>query len=255
MTDRNSTRPANREGERIARRLSRAGVASRREAERLVAEGKVRVDGQMCTTPATLVTTDSRIQVNGRLVPKPEPSRLWRFHKPTGVLVSRGDPAGRSTIYDLLPKRWQRLVPVGRLDFNSEGLLLLTNDGALKRSLELPVNRVIRVYRARVTGTLGKEAVARLAKGLTLEGERLRPIRARVERQKEGGSWLRLELTEGRWREVRRALAAVGNPVERLVRVSYGPYKLAGLRRGELVEVSAESVQRLSRSLDRPKKS
>lgn len=254
IADNDEIKPSDRQGERIARRLSRTGIASRREAERLVAEGRVRVDGKPCATPATLVTLENRIEVDGKLVPKPEPSRLWRFHKPPGVLVSRSDPSNRSTIYDLLPKRWKRLVPVGRLDFNSEGLLLLTNDGGLKRSLELPANGVVRAYRARVRGAVQEEALTRLSKGLNLRGERLQPIRARVERQRESGGWLRLELTEGRWREVRRALAAVGHPVERLVRVAYGPYKLAGVRRSELVEVSADSVERLRRRLDRPRK-
>lgn len=248
---RDSSAEAAARGEKIARRMSRAGIVSRREAERMVLEGRVTVDGRPCRTPAARVAPESRVEVDGRALPPPEPSRLWRLHKPPGVLVARVDPAGRSTVFDLLPARFKALNPVGRLDLNSEGLLLLTNDGALKRGLELPASRIVRSYRVRVRGAADRRSLERLEAGLELDGERFRPMRVRVERMGASGGWLRLELTEGRWREVRRALAAVGLPVARLVRVAYGPYRLAGLNPGELVEASPESVRRLARRLAR----
>lgn len=234
------------ERERVARRLSRAGVASRREAERMIAAGRVSVGGQLCESPATTVTADDSVEVDGRRIPQLPRSRMWCFHKPPGVLTARSDPRGRQLFTDLLPQRLPLVMPVGRLDFNSEGLLLLTNDGALKRFLELPANRKRRVYRARVRGRPTEESLAPLRAGLVLDGERFRPMEVAIERQGTSNAWLRLGLTEGRNREIRRALEHVGLPVNRLIRVAYGDFELGDLPRGGVRECPSSQVKALT---------
>ena len=229
-------------GERIAKRLARAGVCSRREAERLIAEGRVKVDGDTLQTPAVLVTEASRIVVDGRAIGVPAPTALWRYHKPSGVLATHRDPQSRPTVFDRLPKEHGRLIAVGRLDFNSEGLLLLTNDGELARRLELPSTGWTRRYRARVYGRPDAQRLAGLSKGVTVEGVRYGPIEARLESQKGANAWLVLALKEGKNREVRRVLQHLGLEVNRLIRVAFGPFQLGTLKRDELSRIPAKVV-------------
>jgi 23S rRNA pseudouridine2605 synthase len=225
------------EGERIAKRIARAGIASRREAERMIAEGRIALDGTTVTTPATLVTAASRITVDGRAVGAPEPARLWRYHKPRGLLTTHADPQGRPTVFAALPKHLPRVVSVGRLDFDSEGLLLLTNDGALARHLELPATGWTRRYRVRVFGTPEPAALARLAKGATVAGVRYGPVEAKLDRAVKSNAWLTVSLREGKNREVRRLMEHLGLRVNRLIRIAYGPFQLGHLASGELDEV------------------
>ncbi|MBM3517704.1 MAG: rRNA pseudouridine synthase [Alphaproteobacteria bacterium] len=228
--------------ERIAKRLARAGLCSRREAERWIAAGRVSIDGALVRTPAVTVDDASRIAVDGKALPRAERTRLWRYHKPKGVMTTRSDPAGRPTVFAALPPARRNLIAVGRLDFNSEGLLLLTNDGALARRLALPSSGCLRRYRVRVRGRVDETALARLAPGLTVAGTRYGPIAARLERQQASNAWLEVTLTEGKNREVRQALAAVGYPVSRLIRIGFGPFALADLAPGALAEVPLEEL-------------
>jgi 23S rRNA pseudouridine2605 synthase len=224
-------------GERIARRLSRAGIASRRDAERMIAEGRVAVNGAVITTPAFLVTPADRIVVDGTPVEAPEPARLWLYHKPSGLVTSARDEKGRATVFDSLPADLPRVMPVGRLDLTSEGLLLLTNDGALKRRLELPSTGWLRKYRVRVKGVPEERALEPLRKGIEIEGERFQPMTVTLDRQQGANAWLTVALREGRNREIRRAMEAVGLVVNRLIRISYGPFQLGTLEPGAVEEV------------------
>jgi 23S rRNA pseudouridine2605 synthase len=224
--------------ERIAKRLARAGIASRREAERMIAAGRVALDGATVTTPATLVTAASRITVDGRAVAAPEPARLWRYHKPRGLVTTHADPQGRPTVFAALPKHLPRVVSVGRLDLESEGLLLLTNDGELARHLELPATGWTRRYRVRVFGKPDPGALARLAKGVEVAGVRYGPVEARLDRAERSNAWLTVSLHEGKNREVRRLMEHLGLRVNRLIRIAYGPFQLGHLAAGELDEVS-----------------
>ncbi len=208
------------EGERIAKRLARSGLCSRREAERLILEGRVTVDGVPVATLGLRVRPGQRIEVDGEPLPKLEPPRLFRFHKPRGVLVSACDQRGRRTIYDLLPSTAPRLMPVGRLDFNSEGLLLLTNDGELKRHLELPATGWVRRYRVRALGRLKPEHCAQLARGVRLEGVRYGPVQVELEQATGANAWYRVALREGKNREIRRLFAHFGLQVKRIIRTS-----------------------------------
>lgn len=223
--------------ERIAKRLARAGVASRREAERMIADGRVRLNGRRLETPAVTVTPADRIEVDGKPVAEPEPARLWRYHKPAGLVTTARDEQGRPTVFDRLPPELPRVVSVGRLDLTSEGLLLLTNDGELKRRLELPSTGWLRRYRVRVHGRPDAERLAPLERGIEIEGERFQPMQVAVDRQQGANAWLTLGLREGRNREIRRALSAVGFDVNRLIRVSYGPFQLGELAAGAVEEV------------------
>ncbi len=230
------------EGERVAKRLARAGIASRREVERLIMEGRVAVNGEVLKTPARVVTASDLITVNNVPVGAPEPAQLWRFHKPRGVVTSARDEAGRPTIYDVLPKSLPRLMPIGRLDLNSEGLLLLTNDGELKRRLELPANASLRRYRVRAHGAATERQLRPLMEGVEVEGVRYQPMIVEVERQKtqqQGTNvWLNIGIREGKNREIRRALEAVGMTVNRLIRVGYGPFTLGDLPEGAVEKIS-----------------
>ncbi|RMF66840.1 MAG: rRNA pseudouridine synthase [Alphaproteobacteria bacterium] len=236
-------------GERIAKLLARAGVGSRREVERMIAEGRVAIAGKRVTTPALRLPDLSGVTVDGRPAPQPEPPRLWRLHKPRGVLVTRRDPEGRRTLADLLPAELRALKPVGRLDINSEGLLLLTNDGELKRLLELPASGLARSYRVRVHGPLDEERLAPLRVGLVLGRERFRPMMIAHERSGRSNHWLVVTLREGRNREIRRAFAAVGLEVNRLIRVAYGPVALGSLAPGEIEEVPQKTLLALLESV------
>ena len=225
------------EGERIAKRLARAGVASRREAERMIEAGRVAVNGRRIDSPALNVTAADRITVDGRPLAEPEPARLWRYHKPAGLVTSARDEQGRPTVFAALPAELPRVMSVGRLDIASEGLLLLTNDGGLKRRLELPSTGWLRRYRVRVHGTPTEERLDLLRKGVVIEGERFRPMEVRLDRQQGRNAWLTVGLREGRNREVRRAVEEIGLSVNRLIRISYGPFQLGKLGAGEVEEV------------------
>ena len=230
-------------GERIAKWLARAGVASRRDAEKLLAEGKVRINNVTISHPATFVQPDDLVVVDGRLIDAPDRTRLWRYHKPDGLVTTHRDPEGRPTVFQKLPESLPRVVSVGRLDLNSEGLLLLTNDGALARRLELPSNNWIRRYRVRVFGRPEPAELAALASGLTIEGVRYRGIDASLDSRKGDNSWISVSLQEGRNREIRRVMQHLGLQVTRLIRVAYGPFQLGVLERGAVDEVSSKVLR------------
>jgi 23S rRNA pseudouridine2605 synthase len=223
--------------ERIAKVLARAGVCSRRDAERWIVDGRISVDGRVLTTPAVTVTAANDIRVDGNPLPAPDRPRLWRYHKPAGLVTSHRDEKGRPIVFDALPKDLPRLISIGRLDLNSEGLLLLTNDGALARRLELPSTGWLRRYRVRVHGEPDPERLAALAKGITVDGVAYGPIRAGLDRQQGSNAWITLALREGKNREVRRVLEHLGLQVTRLIRLSYGPFQLGYLERGAVAEV------------------
>ena len=223
--------------ERIAKVLARAGLCSRRDAERWIAAGRVSVDGHVLTTPAVTVTTANDVRVDGAPLPTPDRPRLWRYHKPTGLVTTHRDEKGRSTVFDALPKELPRVVSVGRLDLNSEGLLLLTNDGALARRIELPATGWLRRYKVRVHGEVDPDRLAALEKGTTIAGTAYGPIRASLEREQGSNAWIALALREGKNREVRRVLEHLGLPVTRLIRLSFGPFQLGNLALGEISEV------------------
>jgi 23S rRNA pseudouridine2605 synthase len=225
------------DGERIAKVLARAGICSRRDAERLIAEGRVSVDGKVLDGPAVKVTAISRIVVDGKPVPAAEPPRLWRYHKPAGLVTSHRDPEGRPTVFDRLPEGLPRVISIGRLDLNSEGLLLLTNDGALARRLELPTTGWVRRYRVRCFGRVVQAELDPLAHGLTVAGIHYGPIEARVDSAQGGNVWLTMGLREGKNREVRRVLESLGLKVNRLIRISYGPFQLGQIAPGTVEEV------------------
>jgi 23S rRNA pseudouridine2605 synthase len=239
--------PSGDGGERIAKVLARAGVASRRGAEAMIAEGRVSVDGVVLATPAVKVKPGQDIRVDGARLAQAEPARLFRYHKPAGLLVTRSDPQGRPTIFERLPASLPRLLPIGRLDFNSEGLLLLTNDGGLKRTLELPSTGWTRRYRVRAHGRVTQKDLDKLARGITVEGQKFGAIHATLETRKEAESaanlWITVALKEGKNREVRRALETVGLTVNRLIRVAYGPFQLGALARGEIAETPPKMLR------------
>jgi 23S rRNA pseudouridine2605 synthase len=230
-------------GERIAKRLARAGICSRRDAERLIAEGRVIVDGKRLASPALNVAPGARITVDGKPVPEPEPTQLWRYHKPRGLLTTARDPQGRPTVFQSLPPALPRVVAVGRLDLSSEGLLLLTNDGALARRLELPATGWVRRYRVRVHGTVEPRRLEALADGITVDGIAYGPIRASLDRRQGDNAWLTIALSEGRNREIRRVCEHLGWPVTRLIRIAYGPFQLGHLGAGAAEEVPGKVLR------------
>jgi len=228
------------QGERIAKYLARCGVASRRACETLIEEGKVSVDGVRIRTPAFKVSGRELIKVGREIVKRPEPARLWRYHKPAGLLTTNSDPDGRSTIFQELPKSLPRTITIGRLDYNTEGLLLLTNDGQLARALELPSNAFDRTYRARAHGRITQDKLDTLKRGIIVDGEQFGAITATLERQTGANSWITVTLAEGKKREVRRALESLEMKVNRLIRISYGPFELKDLKPGAVVEIPPE---------------
>jgi 23S rRNA pseudouridine2605 synthase len=225
------------DGERVAKFLARAGVCSRRDAEKLIADGRVKLNGKVLETPAVKVTAKDKVSVDDRLVGAPEPTRLWRFHKPAGLVTTHRDPAGRPTVFEHMPPDLPRVVSVGRLDLNSEGLLLLTNDGELARRLELPANGWSRRYRARAFGRIEQAELDQLKNGISVEGVNYGSIDAQLEKRQAANSWITLTLAEGKNREVRRVLEALGLKVNRLIRVSYGPFLLGTLEPGAVEEI------------------
>lgn len=246
-TDKPDQRPEPKDGksiggERIAKLLARAGVASRREIERMIEEGRVAKDGVPLNTPATVLTSLRGITVDGEPVAAPEPARLFLFHKPTGTLTAERDFSGRPTIYDKLPKDLPRLVPVGRLDLNTEGLLLMTTDGGLKRQLELPATGVERAYRARAYGQITQTQLEDLMEGVEIEGVRYGSIDANLERRTGANVWIEMVLTEGKNREVRNVLEYLGLRVSRLIRTRYGPFVLGDLPPGAIGEVNQNDL-------------
>jgi 23S rRNA pseudouridine2605 synthase len=224
-------------GERIAKVMARAGLCSRREAERWIAEGRVAIDGTVLETPAVTVPEGARVTVDGKPLPSPEPTRLFRYHKPRGLLTTHKDPRGRPTVFERLGEGLPRLISVGRLDFDSEGLLLLTNDGDLARKLMLPATGWLRRYRVRVHGAVDPRRLERLARGVAIDGVAYGPIKARLDRQKGENAWVTVSLAEGRNREIRRVFEHLGWPVARLIRIAYGPFQLGALPRGAIEEV------------------
>jgi len=235
--------------QRIAKLLARAGVASRREVERMIAEGRIALNGEKLTTPATLLEDLSGVTVDGRAVRPAAATRLFRFYKPQGAITAVRDPKGRPTIYDRLPAGLPRLMPVGRLDYMTEGLLLLTNDGGLKRQLELPRTAVVRTYRARAYGRVSQDQLEQLAEGVTIEGVHHGSIDANLERRTGSNCWIEMRLTEGKNREVRRVLAYLGLQVSRLIRTAYGPFTVGGLEPGHVEEIDDAELQEFRKTL------
>lgn len=228
--------------ERIAKVLARAGLCSRREAERWIADGRVKVDGTVLETPAFTVDGTETILVDNAPLPQAQDSRLWRYHKPTGLVTTHKDPQGRPTVFERLPKQLGRVISVGRLDLNSEGLLLLTNDGELARKLEMPSTGWVRRYRVRVRGTVDKSALEKLKDGVTVAGIQYGAIDAVLDSETRTNAWLTVSLTEGKNREIRKVMEHLDLSVNRLIRLSYGPFQLGKLGRGEIEEVSANMM-------------
>ena len=231
------------DGERIAKYLARAGIASRREAEAMIERGEVRINGRKLTTPAFKVTGREDIRVNGKRVQAHEPVRVWRYHKPSGLITTTSDPDGRRTIFEELPKSLPRTITIGRLDLTTEGILLLTNDGGLARAMELPKTGFVRHYRARAHGQITQDQLDTLQGGITLDdGTRYTSIEAELERETGTNNWINVRLTEGKNREVRKALEHLGLKVNRLIRTQYGPFELGDLRPGAVEEIPAEQL-------------
>lgn len=231
------------EGERIAKRIARAGLCSRRDAEAWIRAGRVAVNGTLVLTPALVLSDDDRITVDGQPLPEVARPRMWRYHKPAGLVTTHRDPQGRPTVFQALPASLGRVVSVGRLDLTSEGLLLLTNTGALARRLELPATAWTRRYRVRAHGAVTPERLSVLAQGLTIGGVRYGPIEATLDRVQGANSWLTLSLKEGKNREIRRVLEHLGLTVNRLIRIAFGPFQLGTLAVGEVAPIPAKVVR------------
>lgn len=227
---------------RIAKVIARSGLCSRREAERLITDGAVKVNGKKITSPALNVTQADIVTVRGRPLSAPEPVRLWRYHKPKGLVTSHKDPEGRPTVFESLQTRLPRVISVGRLDINTEGLLLVTTDGALARYLELPSTGWIRRYRVRANGHLTQANIEKLGAGMTVDGVHYGAVEAQVEKDQGSNSWISLALKEGKNREIKKLLAAFGLQVSRLIRVSYGPFHLGSLAKGQVDEIKPHII-------------
>ncbi|HQT72470.1 MAG: pseudouridine synthase [Acidiphilium sp. 37-67-22] len=230
-------------GERIAKFLARAGIASRRDAERMIEAGRISLNGAKVLHPATFITAGDIVLVDGTPVAAPARTRLWRYHKPASLLTTHRDPEGRPTIFERMPAELPRVVSIGRLDLNSEGLLLLTNDGALARQLELPATGWLRRYRVRVHGTIDPARLAALKGGIVVDGVRYGPIAAEIDSTKGSNSWLAVGLNEGKNREIRKVMAALGLETTRLIRIAYGPFQLGNMPRGAVTEVNPKVLR------------
>lgn len=230
--------------DRIAKVLARAGLCSRREAERWITTGRVAINGRILDTPIVLVSLKDTITIDGNPIPKIQRPRLWRYHKSAGLITTHKDPKGRPTVFGQLPSHMPRVISVGRLDLNSEGLLLLTNDGSLARKMELPITGWIRRYRARVYGQINEKKLKELKDGITLDGIRYGPITASLDKQTTSNAWISVSLTEGKNREVRKIMEHLDLSVARLIRISYGPFQLGNLARGAVEEVKYNKVLR-----------
>ena len=243
MTDTPHSPDSNSNAERIAKVMARAGVASRREAERMILEGRVTVNAQKIDSPALDVLPSDKIRVDGKPMDEPQETRLWLYYKPLGLVTSSSDEKGRQTVFDALPRDLPRVMTVGRLDLNSEGLLLLTNDGELKRRLELPTTGWLRRYRVRVNGQPNDLTFAPLRRGVTIDGEEFQPMEINLDSQQGANAWLTVGIREGKNREIRRAMAHVGLIVNRLIRVGYGPFKLTGMEENEVREIKRKVLR------------
>ncbi|MBO4644270.1 MAG: rRNA pseudouridine synthase [Alphaproteobacteria bacterium] len=227
-------------GERIAKVIARAGICSRREAERYIEQGRIAVNGQVLTSPAVTVSPEDKITVDQKPLPAKERTRVWRYHKPAGLITSHKDPEGRPTVFDSLPDTLPRVISVGRLDLNSEGLLLLTNDGELARRIELPSTGWVRRYRVRIHGDMTPEIMTKLAQGVVVEGVRYAGVQVVVDKKQGTNTWLTVSLKEGKNREIRKLMEFFGFKVTRLIRVSYGPFQLGTLPKGGVDEINAK---------------
>jgi len=231
------------EGERLAKRIARAGLCSRREAETWIEDGRVKVNGKKITSPALNVTEKDAIMVDGKLLQESETTRLWLYHKPSGLLTTHKDPQGRRTVFEALPKGMPRVISIGRLDLNSEGLLLLTNDGTLARKMELPSTGWIRRYRVRVYGGITQSMIDGMKKGVAIDGVQYGSVETELDSQKGDNSWLTVALKEGKNREIRKIFEHFGCKVSRLLRVSYGPFQLGALPKGQIKEVTGKVLK------------
>jgi 23S rRNA pseudouridine2605 synthase len=229
-------------GERIAKVIAASGYCSRREAESLIEEGRVQVNGKTIESPATFIT-DEAIKIDNKLIEKSQELRVFVFHKPKGVITSSKDEKNRPIIYDYIDKKLPRLIAIGRLDFNTEGLLLLTTKGELSRFIELPKTAWIRKYRARVFGKINQERLEKLKNGITIDGVRYGSIKVEIESQVSANSWLTISITEGKNREIRKVMEELGLQVNRLVRVSFGPFSLEDLKVGEIKEINKNTLK------------
>ena len=237
--------------ERIAKVIARAGLCSRREAERWILDGRVQVNGVVLDTPAMTITATDNIVVDGNEIPNAEKQRIWRYHKPAGLLTTHNDPEGRPNLFDNLPKNMPRVISIGRLDLNSEGLLLLTNDGDLARELELPNNKWQRRYRVRVYGRPNEKSFSALLSGITVDGVRYKSIDVKIDRQQGANAWLTVSLIEGKNREIRRIMEHLGFSVSRLIRISFGPFQLGNLEKGNVEEVRGNVLRDQLSGLDK----
>jgi len=231
------------DGDRIAKVMARAGLCSRREAERWITAGRVQVNGKMLETPACVVKPGDKVIVDGKPLPTKEPARMWRYNKPLGLVTSHKDPEGRPTVFGALPKTMPRVISIGRLDLNSEGLLLLTNDGELARALELPSTAWSRRYRVRVHGHVDPDKLSGLARGVTVEGVNYGPIEAKFETRTGANAWVSISIREGKNREVRKVMEHIGLTVNRLIRIAYGPFQLGNLPSGEVDEIRPRAMK------------
>lgn len=241
------------EGERIAKAIARAGLCSRRDAERLITEGRVKLNGKVLTSPAINVTPGDAILIDGKPLPQKEDSRLWRYHKPSGLVTSHKDPEGRRTVFDALREQLPRVISIGRLDLNTEGLLLLTNDGELARLLELPATGWVRRYRVRAYGRPDPQALEKLKGGVTIDDVHYGPIEAQIDKMQGDNAWLTIAIREGKNREVKKICEYLGLQVNRLIRIAFGPFQLGDLERGQVAEVPARVLaEQLGRKISTP---
>ncbi len=238
--------------QRIAKVMARAGLCSRRDAEKWILDGRVKVNGKIIDSPALDVSDKDIIMVDNERLKAKEPTKLWIYHKPQGLVTSHSDPDGRETVFQHIDKSLGRVISVGRLDLNSEGLLLLTNDGELARTLELPATGLSRIYRARAFGEITQDELDKLQKGITVDGVKYGKIEATLERDATRNLWIRVVLHEGKNREIRKVLAAIGLKVNRLIRLSYGPYNLGDLARGAIKEANLHEIAHIFKAKDAP---